>query len=166
MGRGRVVIKGRYGKLTVIVSHYDGLYCLCRCDCGVTKKFNRANVKTGKTTSCGCAHKEIMQSQTKHEHARRSDKSNRTYKSWSSMKSRCQDPNRHNYKFYGGLGVKVCDRWQEFSGFLEDMGERPANTTLDRIDPAGNYEPGNCRWADSHTQRVNRRKKTDGAAAL
>lgn len=82
----------------------------------------------------------------------------RTRQSWVSMKRRCYNKNAHNYKWYGGRGIKVCDRWKDsFLNFLEDMGERPPGMTLDRKDPGGDYEPGNCRWADSHTQRVNRR---------
>lgn len=74
------------------------------------------------------------------------------------MKQRCADPAHENYPYYGGSGVIVCDRWvDDFNAFVADMGERPAGMTLDRIDPRGNYEPGNCRWADAFTQNTNRR---------
>jgi hypothetical protein len=63
-----------------------------------------------------------------------------------SMKSRCGNPNTARYERYGGAGVKVCDRWMRFSAFLEDMGERPAGTSLGRFGDLGNYEPGNCAW--------------------
>lgn len=77
-----------------------------------------------------------------------------TYKSWSEMKSRCDHPERSsgNYK-----DVSYCERWSMFENFFEDMGERPDGTSLDRINPHGNYEPSNCRWADIITQENNRR---------
>jgi hypothetical protein len=73
------------------------------------------------------------------------------------MKQRCQNPNNSKYKDYGGRGIKVCDAWQDFENFFADMGSRPNNRTLDRIDNDGNYEPGNCRWATPKEQRINTR---------
>jgi hypothetical protein len=58
---------------------------------------------------------------------------------------------------YGGRGVTVCSRWDDFANFLEDMGERPDNTEIDRIDTDGNYEPGNCRWVAHKVNSQNRR---------
>lgn len=73
-----------------------------------------------------------------------------TYKSWSEMKSRC-NKNIGCYK-----NISYCKRWEKFENFFEDMGIRPDNTTLDRINVYGNYEPINCRWADSITQGNNK----------
>jgi hypothetical protein len=53
-----------------------------------------------------------------------------------------------------------------FDGFLEDMGERPDGKTLDRINPFGNYEKDNCRWADNATQKSNTRKRYAEALCL
>ena len=78
------------------------------------------------------------------------------YKSWISMKSRCNGPNSTNYKYYGGRGITVCERWDSFNNFLADLGPRPEGMTLDRIDSNGNYEPGNCRWATVTNQNQNR----------
>jgi hypothetical protein len=75
------------------------------------------------------------------------------------MRSRCNNPNTNRYENYGGKGIIVCERWNRFENFLEDMGVRPDNTSLDRIDPTRNYEPGNCRWATSSVQASNKSKK-------
>lgn len=78
-----------------------------------------------------------------------------TYKSWSEMKARCRNPKHSKTDCY--VGISYCPEWEKFENFFRDMGIRPPGTTLDRIDPHGNYEPGNCRWADIITQENNRR---------
>lgn len=75
--------------------------------------------------------------------------------------NRCYYKKNENFKYYGGRGIKVCDRWHEFENFLRDMGERPDNTTIDRINSNGHYEPGNCRWATSKQQTETKRPKND-----
>ena len=75
---------------------------------------------------------------------------------WMAMRSRCERPTNHAYANYGGRGIKVCKRWQTFENFIADMGECKAGYSIDRINPNGNYEPGNCRWASQKDQQNNR----------
>jgi hypothetical protein len=82
-----------------------------------------------------------------------------TYTSWRNMIQRCTNNNLAQFKDYGGRGIMVCDEWLgSFQQFASDMGRRPDDTTLDRIDPNGNYCPGNCRWGDATLQAQNRRR--------
>lgn len=83
----------------------------------------------------------------------------RAYARWRAMIARCEDPTSPGYPWYGAKGVRVCQRWHDFNAYLEDVGAEPPapGLTLDRIDPCGPYAPENIRWADWHTQRINRR---------
>lgn len=138
---------------------------LCRCSCGNVVIVKSQRLLRGETKSCGCLklelltqrHQEQRQSY-KHGHGSQRKKLSPTYISWQSMKRRCAYPNPRGYQNYGGRDITVCARWDEsFSAFLMDMGERPEGKTLDRINPDGNYEPTNCRWATASEQRRNHR---------
>jgi hypothetical protein len=112
-------------------------------------------------------------SRAKHGHSRKAEGNKRLttpeYRSWKAMKERCRNPNAPNFHLYGGRGIKVCDEWQGpngFATFLADMGQRPEGATLDRFpNNDGDYEPGNCRWADAKAQSSNRRATPDLQAA-
>ena len=136
----------------------------CVCECGGETTAIATQLKAGQKTSCGC----------KKHHARkpRPDLAARnkittthgmtgtgTYSSWRSMKFRCENSGSKDYSNYGGRGIKVCEKWSSsFEAFLLDMGERPDETSLDRIDVNGDYEPSNTRWATQERQSNNKRQ--------
>lgn len=71
------------------------------------------------------------------------------------MKDRCTNPNRADYKYYGGKGVEVCKRWEKFENFYADMGAPPVGLTLDRVDNSKGYFPDNCKWVSRKEQVYN-----------
>lgn len=83
-----------------------------------------------------------------------------TYTCWASMIARCTNERNSGYKKYGARGIRVCARWRNFINFLADMGERPAGTSIDRINNYLGYSPKNCRWATKKVQANNGRTNT------
>jgi hypothetical protein len=78
------------------------------------------------------------------------------YRAWSCMRTRCTNPKFIDWDLYGGRGIRVCDQWDSFANFFEDMGSKPSpRHSLDRRDSDGNYEPDNCRWATAKEQANN-----------
>lgn len=153
----------RFGRLLVLSlngrnPNFGGLIWKCKCDCGKVVNVLGNSLRNGLTKSCGCYRVERRKEMAKHGHNRITGKS-LTYKTWDKMMSRCHNPNCKEYKYYGAIGIHVCERWHDFNNFLIDMGERTCKgLSIDRIDITKGYCKENCRWADRYTQANNTRR--------
>lgn len=118
----------------------------CICECGTKANIPGHRLKNGNSNKCPhCRVKTHGMSYTT------------TFKIWAGILRRCLNQNFKAYKYYGGRGIKVCDRWRtSFENFLSDMGIRPYGLQIDRIDNNGHYEPGNCRWVTPKINNSNR----------
>jgi len=150
-------------------------YWRFRCDCGNEKEINKATVISGRAKSCGCYRVKATRERAKNQKPRGAYKHKDTdmtlYRVWSSMRSRCNNPNTPDYHNYGGRGIKVCERWDDYRNFVEDMlPGYESGLQIDRVDNDGDYEYSNCRWAtrkqNSNNTRVNRRINTPDGRVL
>lgn len=137
------------------------MFVRCRCDCGNERIIRLYSLKIGDTQSCGCLQRERISERARKGNVRhgnaRGNKRTPEYCAWVAARHRCSNPKDKRYEHYGGRGITVCDRWNSFENFLADMGPRPEGTSIERKDNDGNYEPGNCIWADIATQARNKR---------
>jgi hypothetical protein len=165
-------LKGqRFGRLVVQKKAFStfpgGVHWLCRCDCKkkITVTTGHLLSKKSPTVSCGCqklealARNRLKIDNVIHGHA--VGHKSQAYGRWCAMKSRCSDPNHaggKSWKNYGGRGITVCKRWlNSFQNFLDDMGEPPPGTSLDRKNNNRGYYKRNCRWATKAQQIANQR---------
>ncbi len=126
---------------------------LRRCKCGTEITGSLTYVLLGKSKSCGCLN---VINHTKHGMS-----NTMVHNIWGGMIQRCTNQKATAWKYYGGRGITICDRWAySFENFFSDMGNPPSKKhSIDRINNDGNYEPGNCRWATASQQAKNRRRK-------
>lgn len=132
--------------------------CICVCKCGNEIEVGSGSLVSGNTKSCGC-----LSTQTKTTHGMYGT---RFYNIWKGIKQRCYDIGETYYLHYGGRGITTCERWKKFENFRDDMYDSYLNhiekfgekqTTIDRIDVDGNYEPENCKWSTLKEQNNNKR---------
>lgn len=140
-----------YGRL--LVTKAEGRdFVTATCECGIEKEYRRGNVLAGYTKSCGCYRDEQISAANGTHRLTGS----RTYISWQAMKTRCNNPDRHSSHRYKDRGITYAPRWEDFEAFYEDMGSRPADMELDRIDNNDDYYKDNCRWS-THQDNVRNR---------
>ncbi len=171
-------VGSHFGRWVVVgtAQHRNGRVAVaCRCDCGTERDVLVQSLrrKDRANPSCGCWKRErtatiIVETRWKASHGYASKKDRHPlYGTWKNIKSRCYDPKANNYRWYGGAGVSVYEPWRTNAGAFIDwieanLGAKPEGCTLDRIDPFGDYEPGNLRWATHSEQRRNRRPRQAG----
>lgn len=161
-----------FARLTVVaecdVLDDSGQYVWhCECSCGGNATVKGYDLRAGKVRSCGC----LLTGHCLKASAMGADatrlycrpRNDITRQSWRAMVFRCTNPNAQEYAQYGGAGIKVCDRWLGADGlkaFIEDLGDRPnIKYSIDRMDNALGYFPGNCKWS-THKEQVQNRAVT------
>lgn len=136
----------------------------CICDCGNIHDANSAELKKGKTKSCGCLRKELAKENVKKSLEKvitHGLANHRFYHTWHQMNKRCNNPKCNGFENYGGRGIIVCDEWKydpvEFLTWCDSQESIPKGYTLDRINTDDNYRPENCRFVSMKEQERNRR---------
>jgi hypothetical protein len=157
--KGRLTQKGRAFKS--LIGKQIQYVAVFECECGKKIVVSHGSVSNGHTRSCGCVRKGLSNEKVKkHGHSVSVDgktKTTKTYRTWTNMRNRCGNPRCKYFKDYGGRGIIVCERWNSFESFLQDVGEIPEGLTIDRVDNNKGYCPENVRLATMEQQANNTR---------
>lgn len=160
MGKAMDLTGKTFGRLTVIdrvgYNKHKSVLWRCACECGKEVVVPTGSLTSGNTQSCGCLHNDLLRvRRTSHGLTK-----TRLYKIWTAMKARCYDINNISYKYYGALGIGVCNGWRnDFVAFYDWAMEHgyDRHLTIDRIDNTKDYAPSNCRWISLKAQQSNRK---------
>ena len=157
MGQLIDLIGRRFGRLHVLSlagkNKHGQLLWHCKCDCGEECVSLGFVMRKGEKQSCGCLRREASAS-INYSHGMAGTP---IYATHHAMMQRCYDKNSHAYDRYGARGINVCEKWQTFEGFYEDMGDKPEGMSLERKDNDGDYCPENVIWATAKQQANNTR---------
>lgn len=150
----------KFNRLTVIrktdIRQNRKIMWECVCDCGTVLLVQSSNLRNGNTKSCGCLQREkVLNMKMKH-----GKSGTRLHRIWKAMKTRCSNPNFHQYRDYGGRGITVCEEWEQSFESFHEWAIAHGYTdelTIDRINNDLGYCPQNCRWATRKEQNLNKR---------
>lgn len=153
----------RFGRLLVLNEarrdKHESVLWQCQCDCGNLSTVSGASLRAKNSVSCGCYRREAASKANSTHRQSRVGKVSPTYKVWLQMRQRCYNPNSPRYKNYGGQGIAICKRWQDFENFHFDMGDKPQGLSIEREDNSDGYKPSNCKWATDQEQMHNKRAR-------